>query len=977
MANTLIQIKFSDSNSAPTLLNVAEPAYSYVSNTLFIGTTDDTGAIIIGGKAYVDKTNSAFDKANSANVLAQSGFDKANSANVLAQSGFDKANSANVLAQAAFDKANNSTDAWVRTQANAAFDKANSANVIAQAGFDKANSANVLAQAGFDKANTKLDSAGGSITGNITITGNIIPSVANTYFLGSALAPFHSLFVGPGSVNIGGIILSNTNGSLGVTSPSGNTLDFSGISITANAAFDKANSANVLAQQAYDQANTKFASTGGTVSGDVTVSGNLVVVGASVYANTETVLIKDNIITLNAAISQSGSPVSNAGIEIDRGSSANASLIWDETNDRWVYSSDGTTYYGIADAGRLDSAFTQANTANTNAINSGTYANAAFTKANSAFDTAVAADAAAASAIAYLTVISAKADASFDKANSANVLAQAAYDAANNAGGAVVANTITLGANSAGELVSNAVTLTTATTVTNGLAQLNQILGKLVPQSPGAFPNSTSLSVSTLSTYRMTNFTQTDRTTTASKQSSAGSTVTSVRRSAAYTTNTFADVGPGESGTLTLVKNNVATGAVTFTASSANGTYSDLIITDSKDYSLTGRISAANFWRSFDCQGSGTVANGWNEIYLSHTGGANTSTIPWYYDDSAPGTPTFATPTIVPSSTTVIYSSTVPHYTSATTFLLGVNVAKLSGDMYPTSNNFFTGTAGGAFGAPTSNNYPAVGITVMARNYLVTSGSLVVNSTSTIISGFGSSSTGPSVTVDNSYSTASQAFTTALANTVLYKTGTASSMEETTITFGSAVGTGSGLAARIINPGTTDTPAYSAGASLFNSQSSTLTANDATIVASTLKHDQINYSTSYLPAGPNLSTGRTGAQYFTFRFVRTSVSKFDIQFTGTIAGMFVALPGSSIDTAASATNGWIDMSIAYGGSGVPTSGASVGGVVTLNSAVTAHRKTCTFGTVSSSSTATNEIYVRIKLTSGQTVTALTLQTASN
>ena len=956
MANTLIQIKFSDSNSAPTLLNVAEPAYSYVSNTLFIGTTDDAGAIIIGGKAYVDKTNSAFDKANSANVLAQSGFDKANSANVLAQSGFDKANSANVLAQAAFDKANNSTDVWVRTQANAAFDKANSANVIAQAGFDKANSANVLAQAGFDKANTKLDSAGGSITGNITITGNIIPSVANTYFLGSALAPFHSLFVGPGSVNIGGIILSNTNGSLGVTSPSGNTLDFSGISITANAAFDKANSANVLAQQAYDQANTKFASTGGTVSGDVTVSGNLVVVGASVYANTETVLIKDNIITLNAAISQSGSPVSNAGIEIDRGSSANASLIWDETNDRWVYSSDGTTYYGIADAGRLDSAFTQANTANTNAINSGTYANAAFDKANSS------------------NVI---AQSAFDKANSANVLAQAAYDTANNAGGTVVANTITLGANSAGELVSNAVTLTTATTVTNGLAQINQILGKLVPQSPGAFPNSTSLSVSTLSTYRMTNFTQTDRTTTASKQSSAGSTVTSVRRSAAYTTNTFADVGPGESGTLTLVKNNVATGAVTFTASSANGTYSDLIITDSKDYSLTGRISYANFWRSFDCQGSGTVANGWNEIYLSHTGGANTSTIPWYYDDSAPGTPTFATPTIVPSSTAVIYSSTVPHYTSATTFLLGVNVAKLSGDMYPTSNNFFTGTAGGAFGAPTSNNYPAVGITVMARNYLVTSGSLVVNSTSTIISGFGSSSTGPSVTVDNSYSTASQAFTTALANTVLYKTGTASSMEETTITFGSAVGTGSGLAARIINPGTTDTPAYSAGASLFNSQSSTLTANDATIVASTLKHDQINYSTSYLPAGPNLSTGRTGAQYFTFRFVRTSVSKFDIQFTGTIAGMFVALPGSSIDTAASATNGWIDMSIAYGGSGVPTSGASVGGVVTLNSAVTAHRKTCTFGTVSSSSTATNEIYVRIKLTSGQTVTALTLQTASN
>jgi len=772
---SLIQIKTSIANSAPTTLELGEQGYSYVSNTLFIGTANGDGVLVVGGQAYIDRLNSSYAQANTGTITAQ----------------------------AAFNAANN---------------------------------------------------------------------------VGPQIQPAHD---------------------------------------KANSAFDKANSANNLAQAAYNQANTKFASAGGTISGDVTVSGNLTVIGSNVYANTETVLIKDNIITLNAAIGSSATPAANAGIEIDRGASANAYLIWDEGNDKWVYSSDGATYYTIADAGRLDSAFAQANSS---------------------------------------------------------------YNAANN----VFGNTVVLGANTAGVLVSNAVTLTQATTVTNGLAQINQILGKLVPQSPGAFPNATSLVVNTLSTYRMTSFTQTDRTTTASKQAAAGSTVTSVRRASSYTTNTFNDVGPGESGTLTLVKNNVATGAVTFTSSSANGTYSDLIVTDSKDYAQTGRISYADFWRSFDCQGSGTVANGWNEIYLSHSAGSNTSAVSWYYDDSAPGSPTFATPTIVPSSTTVIYSSTVPHYTSATTFLLGVNVSKLSGDMYPTSNNFFTGTAGGAFGAPSSNNYPAVGITSMARNYLVSSGSIVVNTSSTIIAGFGSSATGPSVTVDNSYSTASQAFTTALANTVLYKTGTSSLMEETAVTFGSTVGTGSGLAARIINPGTTDTPTYSAGASLFNSQSSTLTANDATIVAATLKHDQTNYATGYLPAGPNLSTGRTGNQYFTFRFVRTSVSKFNIKFTGTIAGLWVALPGSTIDTS-STLNGWLDMSVAYAGSGVPgagsggngSNGCALGGVVTLNSAQTAHSKTCTFGTVSSSSTGTNEIYVRIKLTSGQTVTALSLETASN
>jgi hypothetical protein len=271
----------------------------------------------------------------------------------------------------------------------------------------------------------------------------------------------------------------------------------------------------------------------------------------------------------------------------------------------------------------------------------------------------------------------------------------------------------------------------------------------------------------------------------------------------------------------------------------------------------------------------------------------------------------------------------------------------------------------------------------------VSSGTATANTTANIVSsGFGSSSTGPSVTVTNSYNSASQAFTTALANTVLYKNGTSTAIDEANVVIGSTIGTGSGNAFRIVNPGTGNTPAYTANATTFNSQSSTLQTYDATVVGSgsagVLKHDQTNYSTGYLPAGPDLSSGRSGTQYFTFKFVRTAVSKFDIRYTGTIAGMWVALPGSVIDSSSGA-NGWIDMSVAYGGAGYPgvnapgngSDGCAVGGVVTLNSAVTNSSKTCTFGTVSSSSTATNEIYVRIALTSGQSVTALTLQTASN
>ena len=73
MANTLIQLKSSTSNASPSSLNVAEPAYSYVSNTLFIGTSSGDGVLPIGGQFYVDqqaqifaKTNAAFNTANSA-----------------------------------------------------------------------------------------------------------------------------------------------------------------------------------------------------------------------------------------------------------------------------------------------------------------------------------------------------------------------------------------------------------------------------------------------------------------------------------------------------------------------------------------------------------------------------------------------------------------------------------------------------------------------------------------------------------------------------------------------------------------------------------------------------------------------------------------------------------------------------------------------------------------------------------------------
>jgi hypothetical protein len=552
----------------------------------------------------------------------------------------------------------------------------------------------------------------------------------------------------------------------------------------------------------------------------------------------------------------------------------------------------------------------------------------------------------------------------------------------------LIGNAINLGSNTQGSLVSNAVTLTANTTVTNGIALLNQVLGKLVPPAPTNFPGGTTLTISSLSTYRMANFTQTDNTPGANKSVSGGTTVTSVRRAASYSTNTVANVGPGDSGTVIAVLNGADAGNVTLTSAlTGNGTYSNLVITNNYDYKFANANITAGFWSVFTSQASGSVTQGWNEVRIADTATANTNTPSWYYDASAPGTPGVGNLTISASTTSLTYSSTVGHYNSSTQFTLGFTANRLSGDMYPTSDTFVTGTAGGSFQAPVSVTYATANVTTpLARNLYVSSGAANVTTTANIVTGFGASTTGPSVSVLNSYATGTGTFTSTLAANVLYKTGTASTMEESNVVVGGTIGSGSGAAFRIVNPGSTDTPAYTGSEAAFNSTTGPLQTYDATIVAAVLKHDQTNYSTGYLPVGPDLSSGRSAAQYFTFKIQRSSVSKFDVKWTGTIAGLWVALPGSLTDST-STLNGWLDMSTAYGGAGAPgantgaggngSNGCALGGVAPLNSAQTNKSITATFGTVSSTSATNNEIYIRIKLTSGQSVTALSLQPASN
>ncbi len=276
MANTVIQLKYSTVTNAPPSLNIGEPAYSYQSNTLFIGTPDGASAIAIGGKFYLDQQQIIFDKANTNSTLAQDAYDAAN--NAFTQGG-----------QVAF------------AQANAAYDQANTATTLAQGGYNQANTATTVAQGAFDTANTKFASAGGTISGDVAITGNLIISgntitqdVENIRTEDSLIKlaannasdaldiGFYGQYTDGGTKYAGLIRDASDSGKFKLftaedTDPTGNVVSYDasnratldanieadtvtirGFNVLdkTNSAFDLANTNATLAQNAYNQANT-------------------------------------------------------------------------------------------------------------------------------------------------------------------------------------------------------------------------------------------------------------------------------------------------------------------------------------------------------------------------------------------------------------------------------------------------------------------------------------------------------------------------------------------------------------------------------------------------------------------------------------------------------------------------------------------------------------------------------------------------
>lgn len=520
------------------------------------------------------------------------------------------------------------------------------------------------------------------------------------------------------------------------------------------------------------------------------------------------------------------------------------------------------------------------------------------------------------------------------------------------------------------------------------LAEIGNTLDKLTPQKPPVISTKT-LSLIGTGSYRITSFSQTDNTGNG-LSAAPGVIVPAVLRNNDYTTNTITQTGPGDAGSVEVVRNGVTTTSVTLDAEANNGIYADvdvLRITNNVDYgTITG--TPLGFWQAYDVRANGvdTVVGGWNEILLRQ-GSHDTNTVTWYSDQSNPGVPEITNISVEPNllNEQIVYSSSVPHYTDQQQFNISFDVNKLSGDFYPSTDVFFDASpsvpALSGIKAIADLTYQAAGIvTPLPRNYLVDSGTFNVTTTTTVKTGTGISTAniGPTATINNGYSSAVATF--APANKIIYivdDVTIGSPIDETRVIVDN-VGYGAGDAFRVETENT-DTPAESITYTPFNGLTSMLNAHDATVVGGIASWDTLDYSTGYWPVGPDLSTGRSAAQYIQFEFRRLSTGKFTIVYSGRISGCWVRLPNTSTD-ATSSINGWLDASVPYEGVGVPGANTAAGGngsngcglssVVTLNSTVLNKNTTVTFGTESSSNAQNNSIIVRFKLSAGDSMSFL-------
>lgn len=487
-----------------------------------------------------------------------------------------------------------------------------------------------------------------------------------------------------------------------------------------------------------------------------------------------------------------------------------------------------------------------------------------------------------------------------------------------------------------------------------------------------------------------------------------------------YTTTTTIDTSVasnfynGASGTLSAAINASADGSKAFTtAENETGTFTSLIVTSNVDYDTVDATYPQRFYLVASAKITKNLSAytvGVNAQRLEHTATGNTNLV-YVVKDDITATPTTTIGTVAENTAgTYEYISGIPYYDTGSPDLTvtGTTVDDFTGQAYQDTSSpheIDPGTVSEGSGSIISNlDYTYADVD--GSSSMLTGG--IPNTDTGVASSYTLGTLTVPLTSSSMFSVSTIKARSKNAN------GTGSYSEDSTkiqvftatpgglnkdqggIVVSDSLGaTYDDDAVRITGFGTaSDTPSFfdSSNANYYTdhawSGAETVAGTQEAIVrptgtsVGTIKHDTTDYSSGYLPVGPDRS-GDTGAQYYTFAFRRSSVANFTVTLTGTVSGFFIAAPGTQIDST-STLNGWLDAGIQYAGSGVPGANTGAGGNGSNGCAFTGGDRildgvsyssqsfTLTLGSENMSNATGNVVLCRIKLEAGDSVTALSI-----
>ena len=243
---------------------------------------------------------------------------------------------------------------------------------ISGSGLDITGNANIAGNLTLGGNITIGDNTSDTVSMTANLSSSIIPSITNTFDLGSASKQWRHVYISTGSIYMNGTaILSSNATDLILTTDNGQSLKLletaadtitlqtaeGNLTLTSTGAgdvvLDPTTGVVSVKGTLQVQDGNKITSSGGNTiqfgnnvaitgslrtTSDLTVGGNFVVNGTTTTIDSTNINIGDNIIVLN------GTETTNGGMYVKDAAGASiltGSMLWDTTNDKWIAGSKG------------------------------------------------------------------------------------------------------------------------------------------------------------------------------------------------------------------------------------------------------------------------------------------------------------------------------------------------------------------------------------------------------------------------------------------------------------------------------------------------------------------------------------------------------------------------------------------------------------------------------------------------------------